>query len=573
MRLYICRLCLLTMLASGCAQRVAGQAMPLKSCGEPEGKQAWTLSSNGYIGTYLRLARNSDVRVAVRASGQGHMNIVLADMRAGFDVNGRHREYAHTFALPAGTYLLRIELTDCLPDRPHKLTIHDVSVGDASIIAENTDALALEAADSYIWNFRRGNVSVAVPPGIAPPGTPVSVKLRRHAFNFGGTIHGENDQGLLAPNPAPGSQAERFQKFVNAHFNMLVASNGGKWSYNEKTPDVPTMEFVDACLAYAKAHGFRARQHALLWDFHWQQPAWVNQLIETALNIERDPVAAEQAKRELRRRISRRIDYYVRQRAGGYVELDVLNEPHHQPRYLRIFGPEGIADIFNETADAVQQAGADTRLYVNEYNIFQWSSPPPYDVKGKPFVADPYANWYRELFESLRHAGGRVSGVGVQYYAIKGEPVADTGNPHSPARIMQVLQNLSVLGLPISLTEFGVQKHASAEQAADVLEDTMRMVFGTDQATTFVIWGFWAGAMWDQAPAAAMVDKDWNLTAVGKRYEKLMSLWNTDLVTSVGPDGMIHFTGFWGDYDLTIGSKTYPLTLVKGQTRYTLPGE
>ena len=80
-------------------------------------------------------------------------------------------------------------------------------------------------------------------------------------------------------------------------------------------------------------------------------------------------------------------------------------------------------------------------------------------------------------------------------------------------------QNLSVTGLPISLTEFGVQTGGSTTtaQAATYLTETMRMVFGTPNATTFDIWGFWANDIWSQAPLAALMDANWNLTAAGRR--------------------------------------------------------
>jgi hypothetical protein len=44
----------------------------------------------------------------------------------------------------------------------------------------------------------------------------------------------------------------------------------------------------------------------------------------------------------------------------------------------------------------------------------------------------------------------------------------------------------------------------------------------------------------------------------------------------VGPDGTINFTGFWGDYELTINGQPYVLTLDKGTTQYSLvvaPGD
>jgi hypothetical protein len=115
--------------------------------------------------------------------------------------------------------------------------------------------------------------------------------------------------------------------------------------------------------------------HTMLWDTG-QQPQWVQDLLKRAADGDAS------AKKELRDQISERVRYYVRDRAKGYGELDVLNEVYHQPRYLNVFGVEGIADIYAEVGRAVEEAGADTKLYVNEFNVFQWSQlPAPFGKK------------------------------------------------------------------------------------------------------------------------------------------------------------------------------------------------
>src|SRR5262249_53305218 len=152
---------------------------------------------------------------------------------------------------------------------------------------------------------------------------------------------------------------------------------------------------------------------------------------------------------------------------------------------------------------------------------------------------DNYGNWYRDSIESIRNAGGNVGGIGVQYY------VRTAG--HSPSKIMQTLQNLSVDGIPITLTEFGVQGgNASIPLAPGIMEDTLRLVYGNANSDGFMMWGFWQGAIYDQAFASAMyydgvLDADpdgsgpltatpdptgnWTLTPTGVRWQSLMDEW------------------------------------------------
>jgi len=415
------------------------------------------------------------------------------------------------------------------------------------------DDAALAAADAYIQSGRRGPARVRVP---VAPGTAVHVRLKRHAFHFGINITGTFNRFLIEGAPAM-SDAGRFQSFVLDHFNTVVPSNGGKWLYTEGVRDFVTMEYIDLMLRWAARHQMFARMHTMLWDTE-QQPAWVIDLLTAAAGGD----AA--AKADLRRAIDRRIDYYLRDRAGGYQELDVLNESAHHPRYTDVFGWAGIADIFNGAARTARDAGVPLRLFLNEYNVLQSSRDPR---KGPTAPLDPAAGWYRREVEAVRAAGGAVSGVGVQYYA---DPRVAIETPHSAARIAIALRNLTATGLPVELTEFGIRKGGSHAEAARILGETMRMVFGTPGTTGFVMFGFWAGAIWDTAPDAVLVDNDWKLTEAGAAYEKLMAAWSTDVTVPVAADGTIAFTGFYGDYTLETPGRTLSFELVKGKIAYDL---
>src|SRR5262245_24252029 len=367
--------------------------------------------------------------------------------------------------------------------------------------AGGPDAAALAAADAYIQNGRRGGARVRVD-GVAP-GTPVRARLTRHAFHFGINVPGTFNRFLIEAAPA-GTEAARFQRFVLDHFNTVVPSNGGKWIYNEGVREFVTMDYVDLILRWAARHRMFARMHTLIWDTE-QQPVWVQELLGAAA------AGDAAAKADLLRAIDRRIVYYVRDRAGGYQDLDVINESIHHPRYLDVLGAAGIAEVFNSVARVAREAGVPLRLFLNEYNLLQGSRDPR---KGPAAPLDPGASWYRRHVEAVRAAGGAVSGIGVQYYA---DARRDIETPHSAARIHQALTNLAATGLPVELTEFGVRKGASRAEAARILEETMRMVFGTPGTIGFVMFGFWAGAIWDTAPEAVLVDADWKLTDGGRR--------------------------------------------------------
>jgi GH35 family endo-1,4-beta-xylanase len=398
----------------------------------------------------------------------------------------------------------------------------------------------------------------------------------RNAFNFGTMVQGFDANVFLGP-VAPGdttSTAARYQNFINSHFNILVPSNMGKWQPNENTQNVPTMGHVDAILNYAQSHNMHVRTHNLIWGN--QQPPWVNSLITNAQSP--NPAVSGPAKTSLMTAIANRIAYYVGDgdadvndgdRSRRYLEIDVLNEALREGTYWDIFGAQGVAQIYSMVQDAVEAAGADTRLYTNEYNIFQFANDP------NGGAADPYANWYRRNVEEINNAGyGQVvTGVGIQSIA---DPRTSLGsNVHSAARINQVLQNLSITGLPITLTEFSVPSPTgftvTPERSAQIYNESLRMLFGSPQATSFLIWEAWPSPSATPDGITTIVDPNWNLTQSGQALVDLLDSWTTPTQNlMVGPDGTIAFTGFYGDYEITVAGQAFDLSLVKGTDAYSI---
>lgn len=591
-------------LAAPCAHAITGASLALRSTGS--GATDWTLQRDGYVGTYINLAAPGTVTVNVNAAGVAsggvdpRMNIVIADTKAGFDVASGFNNYQHLFDLPAGSYLVRTEFNNDLEQSARALTIRDLSITGATVSNTSSSANALAASDTYIQNFRKGPVTLQLVG--ATPGAEVDVRLTRHAFSFGTAVPGVsyNSVNNYLGNGGTTRQSG-YQQRLNRHFNAVTPENAGKWASNEdvrdENPDAPTngMANVDLMLDYAESHGMRARMHNLLWgdnSFNGQQPSWVLNDASTGLLDQAALGTNPNAAADLRAEISERIDYYVgtgagTDRAHKYLELDVYNESYHtgsdpglaaalRRNYWNVYGATGIADIYREVQDAIAASGAPAKVFVNEYGVLG---------------SGDYGGWYFNHIEELRQAGVAagygdvVGGIGVQHYP---------GGSQNAGNIMRTLQNLAVQGKPIALTEFGVSSGVSSATAATIMEESMRMVFGTAEATGFFMWGFHqetgSGATTLFAPSAALYTVDtsnfnnWTLTAAGVRHEWLFGLgpdptkggvnpapWDTELAdVEVSEDGTINFAGFWGDYEVTIDGKTYALELVKGTNSYQL---
>ena len=569
----------LTFAPEAFGQTIAGSNLSHRSSGSGSGN--WTLSENGYVGTYFTLAAPGEVTLTASASGSTNdavlprMNLVVADTNVGFDVDSGFNNYQHTFDLPAGTYFVRSEFNNDLPTANRQLTVGSLSVSGATVSnttsSTTNSASALAAADTYIEHFRQGSANLELLG--AAPGAPVEVRMVRNAFNFGTMVQGFDANVFLAP-VAPGdttSTAARYQNFVKNHFNSFVPSNMGKWAHTEPSDGNLTLQNMDTILNYAQANNINVRMHNLLWGN--QQPAFVNDLLDDAANP--NAAISGPAKAELMTAIEDRIRYYVGDgdadmndgdRSRKYLELDVLNEALREGTYWDIFGAEGIAEIYKKVQDAVTAAGADTRLYTNEYNVFNYANDP------NGGASDPYANWYRRNIEDINNGGfGEVvTGVGIQYNS---EPRAGVSQAHSPARMNQVLQNLSIPGLPISITEFSVPPDAGGittteQRAALIYDEALRMTFGNPLATSFLIWEPWPPATTD---SSTIFDNNWNLRAAGQALVNLLDSWTTPTQNLlVGSDGTIDFTGFFGEYEITIDGKTFDLDLTKRTSDYNI---
>jgi GH35 family endo-1,4-beta-xylanase len=387
--------------------------------------------------------------------------------------------------------------------------------------------------------------------------------MKQLGFDFGAAIAQNN----LTTNTA-------LQNFVNKNFNMLVPANAGKWGSEEFTQGNVNTNQASAILNYAAAHNMGARQHNLIWSAEPlsgdEQPTFVNNLLTTAGGS--DPTAAAAAASTLRTDISNRINYYVDPARGKYSQVDVYNESYNNgahnsatTTYWHAYGAAGIASIYNEVNQKLAAAGQNARTYVNDYNILQ--------------NGGSYANPYLQHIETIENGdndpnNGTVGGIGVQYYVLPG---------HSTARIQEVMQNLATTNLPISLTEFGVQNTVAPDSATaqGMLTDSMRMMFGNPNATSFLIWGWSSNLTSSLQSSSVLVDGTYtNLTNCGKAWEDLLGIqdfdgdandgWSTHLTATVGADGTINFNGYYGDYALTINGQTYDLDLEKGTTQYVL---
>ena len=207
------------------------------------------------------------------------------------------------------------------------------------------------------------------------------------------------------------------------------------------------MDYVDTIIKkLPRAESSSHAHHNLIWGT--QQPQWVKPASSSA------PSRRRRCEEGASSGDQRSIAYYVRDpRSITLTWMSSTRFATTRPIGKLLALPE--SRTFTMKPSARERCRAHTRLYTNEYNVLQWSH--EMSDGGKETRDDPYANWYLHNTQELLAAGGAVQGIGVQYYADLHDNTTRVC-PHGPAQMAGAFQNLAVSGLPLCLTEFGMQR-------------------------------------------------------------------------------------------------------------------
>jgi GH35 family endo-1,4-beta-xylanase len=549
------------------AATLNGNSLALRSTGDSSGN-AWILDRNGYAGTYITLPQAGPVTITISADGSGgpSMGLGVGDSFQSFSVSAGAHNYSQTLTLPAGTHFLRTELNNDRGVGSRQLKINSLSVEGAAFANSHSNENALAASDTYINNFRQGPATVKIH-GLTAGGK-VAVSLKRIDFDFGAGVHGGNNEFNGELGNQGTTQQVNYQKYLNQNFNSITTAGKGYWADNEAVRGQVYMSAVDQFYSYAQTHDMHARLHNMLYE--QQQPNWVDALKQQA-------VTSTDAKSDLLAAINSRVGYYVGNSRSQFPEIDIYNESLNSglegdaSTYWNLYGAAGVAAIYHNAKLA--GAGYSPQLFLNEYGALQ----------------DPenYGNDYMRHVETVRQAGvdagfGEiVGGIGLQLYET-------SHDVELPKRMLATLQSMNIQKLPSVLTEFGTFEDVSAEDSATMLGQAMRLMFGNGRSTGITVWDWTMedGGVGQFGPFAALYTVDthnWNsfaITPAGKVWQDQLGIqnwdgdpnngWTTQLTATAAADGSISFSGFYGDYELTVGGKVYQLSLTKGVTQYEL---
>jgi endo-1,4-beta-xylanase len=217
----------------------------------------------------------------------------------------------------------------------------------------------------------------------------------------------------------------------------------------------------------------------------------------------------------------------------------VVNEPAHWQPY---YGDSK----FDYVRDAFLWARSKddcSTLSINDYGVL-----------GQDFGHGPYYT----LIEQELQAGTPITCIGIQGH----EPRTDW---FPATAIWNTFEGYKSLGLPIHITELMVTSGGfpitnswkkglwSEENQAEYLVRLYKTAFAHPSVDAVIYWELWEGATWMEG--APLIRTNWEPKLAYTRLSSLINEeWHSQGVSITDTTGSIAFTGFFGDYSLSVPS-------------------
>ncbi|XP_050404821.1 uncharacterized protein LOC126820755 [Patella vulgata] len=305
---------------------------------------------------------------------------------------------------------------------------------------------------------------------------------------------------------------QRYQDFINAHFNWAVTENALKWGQMERQPGVLRNETAIAALKKLKSHGIKIRAHNMFWSVPKFVQSWVKALTPT----------------DLRKTVVNRIHTVMGQTQGLVEHWDVNNENLHGQYYQeKLQDRDFNLDLFR----MAHQFDPTVKLFLNDYTVVAQGG---------------FTGAYLAQALKFKNSNTGIYGIGVQCHF----PANSAPNP---TLIKAHLDTLAQAGLPIWVTELDVSSTDENERA-DWYETALRAFYGHPAVEGIMFWGFWSNRQSRGVPGSLVTGDEFRINPAGQRVLDLFeNQWMTK-ESKIGTEAGQPFTvrGFHGDYEVKV---------------------
>lgn len=429
---------------------------------------------------------------------------VIAESNTGFATG----EMGSTIHL--GYLQQQVEIGGILALNLGDVDVDDLPTNDVTYEGMEPDAAWRSEAAARIEAHRKSDISLKVRDGNGNPAenAAITIKMKDHAFGFGNF---SSDILLDATSDGDKYRSHILEMFNVATTPFYMGGNGDDWGwygYPRAKDDYPAMA------EWMQNNGVPTKGHVLVW------PGW-NWMPSFFEDLAGDPEGLDAA-------INEHLDLIVPLgKEKGIDEWDVVNEPFINHDVMDILGEEVLVDWYKR----VHEMHGDARLILNEYNIIMGGGRPDFQEN------------FERIITYLQAEGAPLDGIGMQCHFDENLP--------GISRVIEILDEYEVFGLPIQITEFDVAIRDEQVQA-DYLRDFYTAVFSHPATEKIVMWGFYEKVMWK--PPGALVRSDWSHKP---NYDVYMDLlyhqwWTPDSSGLSSESGSFDLRGFNGRYEITV---------------------
>ena len=383
--------------------------------------------------------------------------------------------------------------------------------------------------------YRKGNFKIKV---VNQEGAPVSATVRveqkKHLFDFG-------TSALMLGNM--GDQEQAYRDAVSDLFNFVTTTfcwgvmetEPGKYRFEEGSEEIYRRPPSDRVLNFAKENGMKAKGQPLFCG-RWC-PDWVPEDLD-----------------ELKRCWVNYVKEVAKRYDGEYSVFDVVNESYRTKGSWKNMSwlPIPIDEFVKWMLETAGEIFSDRCVMErNETTHVNYGE---------------YADRYYQENKKLLDEGVRLDSIGFQFHFFSGqscmENLISADGKANLENIYDTYLRMSTLGIPLYITEItipSVYEGMTAEEGetlqAEILEVLYRLWFSIPKMRGIIYWNIKEGDAWAKEGdcRGCLIDESMGRKKAYDTLERLIKReWNTCITSTTDQDGSLAFSGFYGDYTVTV---------------------
>ena len=340
----------------------------------------------------------------------------------------------------------------------------------------------------------------------------VHLTLKRHKFGFGAAVRSE--EMAVGANGVSQKRRDQYAEILNKTCSKITPTNGMKWKLYAQMKNN-----LEQLLTWCKKHDMTVRGHVLIWPGFARLPEGYNLYKKNKTAFRKDLVD--------------HIKKFTNLYPDTFSEWDVMNEPYTEHEFMDLLGKEVVLEWF-QTAQSPKYLS-----YINDYGILSDNN-------------SEHRKNYHYWIDYIVKNKAPLDGIGFQGHF---------KSPVPPEEILHRIDSFGKYGKKMQITEFDFD-YPDTELQAKFFEDFLILIYSHPLMSAHINWIFLADNF---RPTAALYDRDFKPTPMGKVWEKLLTqTWHTEKSLVSGKDGAVSTRGYKGLYEVTVelGGKKQTFSLM-----------